>query len=179
MKASMQDHQAGMILIVAMIMLLAVSMLGVSAMKTGIFQEKMAVNNRLDSLAFQAAESAIDATISASQDDPDWLRALQISRQHELCLSGKGVTTGLCGEDGLPLGGGQESSTSLPTLYAHATTQYMGTAPVAGYAVDQVVFHRFSTEGAGHFAVDSVLPYGHVNAQVWQKVGPTDHVFNK
>lgn len=52
-------HQTGAALIVGLVMLLVMTMIGVSAMQTNLLEEKMAGNYRDRDLAFQAAEAAL------------------------------------------------------------------------------------------------------------------------
>ncbi|MDF1589445.1 MAG: PilX N-terminal domain-containing pilus assembly protein [Gammaproteobacteria bacterium] len=59
MTAHFSNRQQGAVLIVSLIMLLLLTLLGVSAMKTSLTEEKMAGNSRDRELAFQAAETAL------------------------------------------------------------------------------------------------------------------------
>ena len=52
-------NQEGIALVISMIMLLLMSILGVTAMQTTVLEEKMAGNFKNVNLAFQAAESAL------------------------------------------------------------------------------------------------------------------------
>ncbi len=52
-------HQRGAVLIVALIMLLLLTIIGISSMRGTTLQERMAGNLRDDSLAFQASEAAM------------------------------------------------------------------------------------------------------------------------
>ncbi|MDP3330644.1 MAG: PilX N-terminal domain-containing pilus assembly protein [Methylococcaceae bacterium] len=52
-------HQTGAVLIVSLIMLLLLTLIGVTSMQTTSLEEKMAGNMRDKDLAFQAAESAL------------------------------------------------------------------------------------------------------------------------
>lgn len=51
--------QCGAVLIISLIMLLLMTILGITAMRTGLLEEKMAANSRDQTLAFQAAEIAL------------------------------------------------------------------------------------------------------------------------
>jgi type IV pilus assembly protein PilX len=53
------NHQSGAVLIVSLIMLLLLTLIGVTSMQTTSLEEKMAGNMRDRDLAFQAAESAL------------------------------------------------------------------------------------------------------------------------
>ncbi len=55
----MHNKQRGIALVISMIMLLMMTLLGVSAMKTSQMEEKMAGNSRDVTLAFQAAETGL------------------------------------------------------------------------------------------------------------------------
>jgi type IV pilus assembly protein PilX len=61
---TMQNKQQGIALVISLIMLLMMTLLGLSAMNTSLMEEKMAGNSRDVELAFQAAETALrDAEI--------------------------------------------------------------------------------------------------------------------
>ena len=55
----MHKKQRGVVLVVSLIMLLLMTLLSVSAMKTSLMEEKMAGNSRDVELAFQAAETGL------------------------------------------------------------------------------------------------------------------------
>lgn len=57
---TMINHkQRGAVLIISLIMLLLMTILGLAAMRTSLFEEKMAANSRDQTLAFQATEIAL------------------------------------------------------------------------------------------------------------------------
>jgi type IV pilus assembly protein PilX len=63
-KAMLQSHpahQSGVVLIISLIMLLLLTLIGTAGMRTTSLEEKMAGNMRDKNLAFQAAESALNA----------------------------------------------------------------------------------------------------------------------
>lgn len=59
MNALPMNHQRGTILIIAMVMLLLLTIIGLSSMRGASLQESMAGNIRDSSLALQAAEAAL------------------------------------------------------------------------------------------------------------------------
>lgn len=59
------DQQSGAVLIISLIMLLLLTMIGVSASQDSGMEEKMAGNSRDKNLAFQAAEAALDSAEQA------------------------------------------------------------------------------------------------------------------
>lgn len=59
MSARQSNHQRGVVLIVALIMLVIMTLLGLSSIRTVLLEERMAGNTFDRSLAFQAAEAAL------------------------------------------------------------------------------------------------------------------------
>lgn len=62
MKSSMQT-QEGAVLIVALIILLAMTLIGVTTMRTANLEEKMSANNMNNNKSLHASESAVDAAL--------------------------------------------------------------------------------------------------------------------
>ncbi|CAG7857595.1 hypothetical protein MCAMS1_02480 [biofilm metagenome] len=63
-------HQRGVVLVVGLIMLLLMTLIGTTGMQNTMLQEKMAGNMRDRNLAFQAAESALQAGAEAAAPPP-------------------------------------------------------------------------------------------------------------
>jgi type IV pilus assembly protein PilX len=63
------NKQAGSVLIISLIMLVAMTLIGITAMRTSVLEEKMAGNMRDKELAFQAAEAALRAAEQSIQDN--------------------------------------------------------------------------------------------------------------
>ena len=63
-------HQSGAVLIVSLIMLLLLTLIGVTSMQTTMLEEKMAGNMRDKDLAFQVAESALKAAEASLVEMP-------------------------------------------------------------------------------------------------------------
>ncbi len=59
---SQGTSQRGMALTIALIVLVVVSILGIVALRTALFQNRVSINSQLSTLAFQAAESGLSAT---------------------------------------------------------------------------------------------------------------------
>ena len=64
--ASLQSHQSGAVLIVSLIMLLLLTLIGITGSQVTSLEEKMAGNSKDYNLAFQAAESALRAGEAAT-----------------------------------------------------------------------------------------------------------------
>ncbi|GAA0410869.1 hypothetical protein GCM10009133_19200 [Cocleimonas flava] len=65
-KMTMQKHQKGIALIMALIMLLVITILGVSAVKMSTLDTQVAGNSIYSALVFQGAESALGKVMSES-----------------------------------------------------------------------------------------------------------------
>ena len=61
--------QQGVALVIALLILVLISILGVSAMRTSIFNAKIAVGAQVGTMTFQAAESAIAAVYEEALSD--------------------------------------------------------------------------------------------------------------
>src|SRR5690606_16870939 len=60
---STKNRQQGAALLVALMILLIVSVIGISAMRSSSFSAKVAMGTQLDAMAFEAAETAIGQTL--------------------------------------------------------------------------------------------------------------------
>lgn len=81
--------QEGVVLAVALIMLVLITLLGVSAMRSTIMEERMASNSRNDHIAFQLAES----TLRQAEEN---LLAVSIQASDILNASTQAVGLGAC-----------------------------------------------------------------------------------
>ncbi len=63
------NMQKGSVLVISLIMLIAMTLIGITAMRTSIMEEKMTSNMRETELAFQAAEAALRAAEQNIQDN--------------------------------------------------------------------------------------------------------------
>jgi type IV pilus assembly protein PilX len=68
-----RQTQQGVVLAVALIMLVLITLLAVSAMRTTAMEERMASNSRNDNIAFQLAETALRYAETILQADGDSL----------------------------------------------------------------------------------------------------------
>lgn len=180
MKSFKKIEQGGAVLVVALVSLLLMSMLGATLLKTGLFHEKMATNNRLDALTFQAAESGINATIHLLNSNSLLRNRLMAGAVVDTCLTENGAATEHCQDAGISLDITDNHSSSVsPAVEVRAQTRYRGASPVPGYAADLIVYHQFTTEGRAYYPESAPLPFGHLNLQVWQTLGSNSAVLNQ
>lgn len=158
------QSQAGVALFVALIILLLVSFMGVSAMRGSILGERMAFNTQARELSFQSAETAINGVLAKARTDADLLNdVLAATRQH--CITAaQGVTDGACGTtstfDGRQL------------LRSAAESSFVRQRVVFDNDSSAVVDYQFKTIGTGDFIATTGLPFINRNLQEWRKLGP-------
>ena len=62
------QRQHGMALLIALIVLIVVSILGVVAMRSAMFQNRISINSQITNLSFQAAESGLQSVVKMHAD---------------------------------------------------------------------------------------------------------------
>ncbi|MEH6798357.1 MAG: PilX N-terminal domain-containing pilus assembly protein [Halopseudomonas sabulinigri] len=94
------ELQQGSALVVALIILLMVSVLGISAMRSSIFSTKVATGIQADTMTFDAAESAVALSLKELRgfDDTELSAAVLNGEAIETCLLPNGtLKQGACG----------------------------------------------------------------------------------
>ena len=56
---SFKRHEQGVALLIALLILVVVSLMGITAMKTSMFSAKIATGTQVDAMAFEGAESSV------------------------------------------------------------------------------------------------------------------------
>jgi len=64
-----KKHQSGLVMVFALLVLLSLTVLGVSSVSSSLLQNKMATSMERSSLAFDAAEAAIAGVVFESEDE--------------------------------------------------------------------------------------------------------------
>lgn len=175
MKGVMLNRDGGATLIVVLLLLLSVSLLGVSSLKTGIFNQRMAGNAQTDVSALEAAESAINEVLTQAQghiENGVFFENVMLYGEQVNCIGSQGIveTHGYCAEGddfGLSSSG---ANTSLGGLQSYAITKRKGRLPVNGYDIDQFSFHVFDTTGVGLYT-GKASRYAYANTQRWKRFG--------
>ncbi|PHS30715.1 MAG: hypothetical protein COA95_08400 [Methylophaga sp.] len=91
--------QQGVVLAIALIMLVLITLLAVSAMRTTIMEERMASNSRNDNVAFQLAETALRQAEGLLLADADSQLIVAAQSQTVLADPSKSCEIVLNGED--------------------------------------------------------------------------------
>lgn len=64
-----KKHQSGLVMVFALLVLLSLTVLGVSSVSSSLLQNKMATSMETSSVAFDAAEAAIAGVVFESEDE--------------------------------------------------------------------------------------------------------------
>ncbi|WP_157933834.1 pilus assembly PilX family protein [Alloalcanivorax mobilis] len=124
-----RTSQSGVALLVALMILVIVSLLGVTAMKTSMFSAKIATGSQVDAMAFEGAESAVNASFGQ-------LAAAGSSGLQPL-LNGATLNRCLTAAQGLLDRGcaGSDRSDSRGLVRAGSRLRLNGMEPISGEAV--------------------------------------------
>ena len=144
------EHQKGIVLVIALLMLVSLTILGTAAVTSGLFQSRMAVSMETQSLAFDAAEAAIAAVAFESEDsvlleDDALTDPLSEARQgNQLdpsitdlsCFDDENWTERTLTESGLTTGTTHTTSGNYntnPTVTSWSKTAFVGAVSVVMY----------------------------------------------
>ena len=98
------SRQQGMALLIALVVLVVVSILGATAMRSALFQNRMSINTQLSQMMFQGAESGLQSVlrvatgqIAAGTEPQDaghvFYQALVLGQAQRICYDDDGVPT--------------------------------------------------------------------------------------
>ena len=149
-------RQRGVALLVALLILVIVSLMGITAMKTSMFSSKISTGTQVDAMSFEGAESAVEDafgylyTMSSAQLQP-FLNGQVMER----CLTASGVTLSVCQntdrmdsrglvqagsrtrQKGMqPVSGGKVSMTGSGSMIVDYTFEIMGNSEIEQFEVD-------------------------------------------
>lgn len=185
------SRERGMALLIALIVLIVVSILGVAAMRVALFQSRVSVNSQTENLAFQAAESGLNVALTQARNEiaggvlpsePGHLfnkATNNPTTPQRVCLAADGVTIsvtadGIYEPNGLP--GYVTPCTPLPGSNVTVTT-------VVGRAPDEEggVLEAYDPSSGAVLLLIRAVAYGavpdtnvtSVHAQDWGVIGPS------
>lgn len=158
-------QQGGAALLIALLILLMVTLMGVSALKSGIFHERMAFNAQAEEMTFQAAETAINGVIAYGLENGSFLTQMMNSAGDiEQCVTMvSGLAEGACSAG--------QTVDIRESIQSSASSKFDGRKPLVGSDADYFMDYQFATEGHGSFEQSS-MPFASSNYQEWRKVGP-------
>lgn len=178
MKGVSCNQTKGVVLLVVLVLLLSVSLAGISSLRNGIYQQRMVSNSQVEVLALQATESAINSVleegqlVSSLQEGDSYFRRAMLQGRQVNCFDGRGFSTEQMDCETLTVFG-LGNAARARQLYSYAVTEKKGIMPALGYDVEQFVFHVFDTTGVGYIGNEHGVNvgYAHANTQRWKRFG--------
>ena len=169
---SLRFHENGAALFVALIILLIVSMMGVSAMKGSILSERMAFNTQARELSFQAAETAINGVIAEARSSGEFVSKLlgSSAAQVHCATSSELMIEGTCAADA--------TFDSREALFGETESRFQLQRVAFDNDTNAIMDFQFYTIGRGGFIEAVDLPFESRNRQEWRKLGPAGGPFS-
>lgn len=177
------SRQTGAALLVALMILAIVSILGVTAMKTSMFNAKIATTAQVSAIAFDGAESAIsavyDEAVYESQSDPEFLVGLLVSEYNketgvsaiaERCVVKNDVQKkAACADGDRSDSRNLLRSGSRTVMKGLASAPYLSTVSNSGGNTINFAWYEFMAVGTGEVPVFNAE---RINEQHFSKLGP-------
>ncbi len=159
-KTTSIKKQSGVVLVISMIMLLLLTLIGVTGTQVTTLEEKMAGNARDQNLAFQAAESAlidaendIDNTVGALVPRINGSTGFDTNCTNGLCLNGTGAGFSSIWNDAAKV----SNAVSFGT--------YTGASAIPGVALQPIYLIDAITSGTARYRITAIGYGGTQNAQ--------------
>lgn len=175
--------QRGAALLVALMILTIVSILGVTAMKTSMFNSKIATTTQVSAIAFDGAESALaavyDEAVYRPQSDPNYLIGALVSKYN--VDTGESIVVERCvGKNDVQLLRACQDSDnadsrnllkagSRTVMKGLASAPYLSTVSTAGGASINFAWYEFMAVADGEIEVFNME---RINEQHFSKLGP-------
>lgn len=118
------NTQRGAVLLVSLLILLMVSILGISAMRSSIFANKVATGIQADAMTFEAAETAVAVTFGALAADEALQNVFSPGYMTINCFAAAGLKSGGCAAS--------DSFDQRSLLTAEAVTYFGGYKALSG-----------------------------------------------
>ncbi|MCG8392415.1 MAG: pilus assembly PilX N-terminal domain-containing protein [Pseudomonadales bacterium] len=177
------SRQGGAALLVALMILTVVSILGVTAMKTSMFNAKIATTAQVSAIAFDGAESALaavyDEAVYKPQSDPNFLIGALVSKYNidtgnsivvERCVGKNDVQLlRACNDADRSDSRNLLKAGSRTVMKGLASAPYLSTVSTTGGASVNFAWYEFMAVAEGE--VD-VFNMERINEQHFAKLGP-------
>lgn len=129
-----RSSQQGAVLVVALIVLVMVSLLGLSAMRASVFSTKVATGIQADTMTFEAAETALGLTFRTLDEmsEEELTAAVIDGNTVEYCVSSEGIVSAApCNDNDFM------DSRNLLQASAFATHPPNNCRPISGFDVEE------------------------------------------
>ncbi len=182
------QKKSGMVMVFALLILMSLTILGVSSVSSSLMQSKMATSMEKRSLSFDAAESAIAAVMFESEDEAllsdvtldDPLSAarggtqLDLTVQEMSCFEDITWTNRILTNDGLSVGTQHTSAgnyTDKPVVKSWSRAAFVREQPCVGSSNviggSNISCHIFIVRGCGQLDDSNYAVANSVNASVF------------
>lgn len=127
-----RPKQQGAVLPMALVILVMVSLLGLSAMRASVFSNKVATGVQADSMTFEAAETALGLTFRTLSEmtEEELTAAVLDGTSVEYCITENGITNSACGDQTM-------DSRNLIKARSFASHPPNNCRPVLGYDLER------------------------------------------
>ncbi|MFT6345206.1 MAG: type IV pilus assembly protein PilX [Paraglaciecola sp.] len=188
MNYPLKQKSSGMVMVFALLILMSLTILGVSSVSSSLMQSKMATSMEKRSLSFDAAESAIAAVMFESEDEillstanlDDPLSAARGGTQLDLtvqsisCFENVTWTNRVLTSSGLSAGTQHTSAgnyTDKPVVKSWSRAAFVGEQPCVGSSNviggSNISCHVFIVRGCGQLDGSNYVVANSVNASVF------------
>lgn len=133
MRNSIRSAQQGAVLVVALIVMVMVSLLGISAMRASVQSNKVATGVQADTMSFEAAETALGVAFNTldKMSEEELTAAVVDGNTVEYCITSDGVSDSSCG------GSEFMDSRNLLKAQAFAIHPPNNCRPISGFDVEE------------------------------------------
>lgn len=166
------DSQKGAALIVSLVILLAITLLGVASLRSGIFHERMSLNSQAEALTFLGAESSINGILSFALEiredrvDDSFFADAVLGTGQQNCVTRSGIARAFCVDISQAL-----DTRDSGVVFAQAETRYKHQTKIFNSDPDTLAYHTFTTDGTSYLRGDLDLPFATRNQQEWKMLG--------
>lgn len=164
--------QHGAALMVALIILMMVSVIGVASLKQSVVQSRIAANSNVSGIAFQAADSAVEnVLIDVAQRVPPAggvIKSLATMSVVRRCVGGE-ASPGVCNT----LQGSANVTASSETTFANRPER-----PVTGSSTNTNVWRFYTVTGTGRVGASALAEISHEQEVARMEVAAGGDIFD-
>ncbi len=168
--------EQGAALMVALVILTMISVIGVASLKESVMQSRIAANTNANSIAFQAADTAIESAIAEIQShaprvegQPRIMEQLAKSNEVYRCV-GAGVPPDECE----PLQGPGNVCARSVTTHTNIPDR-----PVTGSSTDTIVWRFYLVSGTSSVGADALAMVSHEQEIARREIAANGDVYEE
>lgn len=171
----LRAQQSGVALIMALIVLTLIMLVGVSSLRQGAVQSKIAFNTNAAGIAFQAADTAVESVIADivvnSNAENSVMKTLATTPQVSRCV---GVVNSVENQTCDALKG-----PAAVKAYSETTPADVPPRVATGNSTDTVVWRFYEVEGTGSVGETEIAKVTHQQEFAWKEVASGDDIYEE